>query len=363
MKLRQWYRIDARADAPAVVDLHIYDDIGTSWWNDKAVSASAFVADLMALDASVRTIRVHINSLGGSVFEATAIANALREQRQVHHRTVEMLIEGIAASAATIVTSAGAPIRMAENALLMVHDPSTGVWGTSDQLLEAATLLDQVRDTIVTTYQWVSSRSAEELKALMKATTWMTAAEALAHGFVTEIIVDAAPVTAHLRADVVARLGEIPEAFRARVEAMVASPAPPPPPVPMATAAEVLQRCAAASLDVAFAQALTATALPMEEVEARIAAEVTARAVAVERATQIRQVCAMAKLEDLAEGYVSGGMSLEVVRAHLTTLTARLDRVEIDANLPPGGPPAAKRSALDPTAIYAARAAKPHSKE
>src|SRR5688572_18855068 len=151
----------------------IYDEIGKSFWNDKAVSASQFVSDLQGLPAAVRTLNVRVNSPGGSVFDAIAIANALRDERTSKGRTVKVRIDGLAVSAATIITSAGAPIEMVSNALLMIHEPRLVAIGTADEFRNHAKTLDMARDTIVATYRWVSPKSEEELVAMLKATTWM----------------------------------------------------------------------------------------------------------------------------------------------------------------------------------------------
>src|SRR5690348_329383 len=121
--MRNRSRFQNAADDPTAVDVQIYEEIGRSFFNDNAVLASQFIADLAELPAAIKTIRLHVNSPGGDVFEAVAIANALRAQRTEQGRIVDVAIEGIAASAATIVTAAGAPIRIADNAIVMVHNP------------------------------------------------------------------------------------------------------------------------------------------------------------------------------------------------------------------------------------------------
>ena len=108
--IRQWYRIRCEADAD-VAEIWIYDEIGAGWFSD-GVTAKGFLDEMKALPDSAKTIRVHVNSPGGDVFDAVAIANMLREQSQDKGRTVEMLIEGLAASAATIITSAGDSIKI-----------------------------------------------------------------------------------------------------------------------------------------------------------------------------------------------------------------------------------------------------------
>src|SRR5690606_37482449 len=122
---RKWYRIENQAEgqaAPVQADIYIFDDIGKSWWNDDAVGAKEFVDELRALPASVKKARVHVNSLGGNIFEGVAIANALRDW-QVDGREVETVVDGIAASIASVVIMAGKSVVMGDNAMLMVHAP------------------------------------------------------------------------------------------------------------------------------------------------------------------------------------------------------------------------------------------------
>src|SRR5262249_33992790 len=128
------------------------------------------------------------------------------------------------ASAATIVTSAGDSIKMPRNATMMVHMPSGIVMGPAATMRKLADTLDRVTDSIVATYRWVSPKSAEDLRALMEAETVMTADEALANGFATEVT-DAEPVAALFDLSVAAQLEALPAAWRARVDALIAKPA------------------------------------------------------------------------------------------------------------------------------------------
>lgn len=343
--MRPWYRIENAADNPAVVDIHIIDFIGgwtEDWWNrnfgyDLATTARQFVDDLSKLDAAVTTINVHINSPGGDVFGALNIANALREQAS-KGRTVHTIVDGLAASAASVVMMAGSTVRMADNALVMIHNPWTRAVGASADLRKVADELDKVRGTIVATYGWHSSLAADDLVALMDAETWMDADEALARGFATEKVSGLAAAASITRQ--AAQPLNVPEQFRARVDAWLA-PADAPtaeatgatdaPRPNAATAEEVLARCT----DVAVARELIAQQATVSEVEARVAAD-RDRAVAAEaRATEIRAFCQVAKLGALADGYIRSQMSPADVQAHLTEITAQLDQPDIDGGLDP----------------------------
>ena len=348
---RDWYRIEAKAQQDAA-DVYIFGDIGKSFWDDDTVTASKFIADLTALPESVKAIRVHVNSYGGSVFEAHAIANALRDQRASKGRAVETIIEGIAASAATIITSAGSPIKIADNAMMMVHDPSAIEYGTAKAFRKMADALDGIRNSIIAAYRWVSSKTEDELSAMMAESTWMDPAEAVAAGLATEIV-QGVQATACLAAEAVGRLGDVPERFQARIDALVEKPAPPPPAPEPAAAADVLRICREGEcLD--LAEDLVTSGATLDQVTARVGQEKQARAEAATRATQIRALCAQNTLPELADGYIKGAMSIDDIKAHLVTLTARLDHADIDGSLPPdqGGTP---KAGINASAIYAER--------
>ena len=354
---RPWFRVEANAADPAAADLYIFDFIG-DWIDDLwgmggqgVTTAKSFLDALSALPDSVKTLRIHVNSPGGDVFSAVTIANMLRAQATEKGRTVEMSIEGLAASAASIVICAGDTIRMADNALVMIHNPWSWMVGDAAEMRQAADELDTIRGTIIATYRWVSSLSEDELAAQMDATTWMDADEALAAGFATEIV-SGLKAAAALRPEALAKLGEVPEKYRARVAALAPAATAPPPPAPIPDPASQPEEPAA------VARACVAAGFP-----ALTEALITARAtpgVITERLARAREtaaLCATAKLPDLAAGYVAADVPLATVRAQLTTLRARLDGVEIDGALDPEGHlgRTGRRAAddLSPRAIYA----------
>lgn len=349
--MRQWYRIVAKVDE-ALADLYIYDEIGQSFWNDDAVTAKQFIADLEALPEAVRTIRVHVNSPGGSVFEAVTIANALRDQRKEHGRTVETRVEGLAASAATIITSAGHPVKIADNALLMIHNPSALVMGEATDMREMADALESVRNAIIATYRWISSLTTEALSDLMDAATWMDAQEAVANGLATEVI-ERVPVTACFQPAVRDRLGEVPAPYQPRVEALIVAPADPPAPPVAAAASDVLKLCREGEcLD--LAEDLIEAHATIEDVRARVAAECETRRTAEARRAAIVALCETAKVPEFADGYVRSGIAVEDLKVHLTAITAKLDRAEIDGGLDPDEG-ARRAPRIDPAAVYAQR--------
>ena len=161
----------------------------SSWWGDE-VTPRAFAQDLESLNG--RDVTVRINSGGGDVFAAHAIHNQLI----AYKGKVTVVIDGLAASAATIIAVAGDRIIMPANALFMIHNPAIGLsdYYGADELTQAVSALNAIKDSIVAAYRKRCKVSAEELAAMMDAETWMGAAECLEKGFVDEIQGSVAPV-------------------------------------------------------------------------------------------------------------------------------------------------------------------------
>lgn len=212
---RPWYRFTSQAkEGDSEADLYVYDIIGGDWLGE-GVTAKQFVRDLEALPASVSKINLHINSPGGSVFDATAIANVLK----AHRAAVNVEIEGLAASAATVVAMAGDRVGIAENAMFMIHNPAGFVMGGAEDMRATADALDRVRDAIVATYRWHSHLEPQAISTMMAATTWMTAAEAVEAGFATEVSGATEATAAASLEDIAEHLGAVPDRFRPRFDA------------------------------------------------------------------------------------------------------------------------------------------------
>jgi ATP-dependent protease ClpP protease subunit len=361
-KARDWFHIQNAADDPATTEIHIVDVIG-SWdddfWNRLfgealfGVTARAFVDQLAALPDTVKNIRLHINSPGGDVWGAVNIANALRDQQLSKGRTVETIIDGLAASSASIIAMAGTSIRMADNALMMIHNPWTIAQGNAAEMRRAADMLDTVRGQAVATYQWHSTMSADDIVAAMDAETWMSADEAIANGFATEKV-EGLKAAALLDPKAVGAF-KVPDKFKARVDALLKKDTPAP---TAASATDILSAVEAAGLSTAFARELVAAAIPMDQVSARIATAKADKQQRETRANEITALCQAVKLPELAAGYIAGAMPPADVRAHLTIVTAKLDRTEIDGGLSPDASTktaTAVDKALDTKAVYAQR--------
>jgi len=332
---RQWFRFEAQDDA--VVDIHIIDFIG-DWIDDYfgfGVTARAFVDRLERLPASVKKLRVHINSPGGDVAGAVNIANALRNERLHKGRSVVTIVDGWAASAATLVMMAGDPVRIADNGQVFVHNPWTVVGGNADELRKSADDLDAVRTSIIATYRWHSALSDEALGALMDAETMMTADEAIANGFATEKV-EGLKAVAALDRRMLARL-PIPDRYRDRLAALVRPDPAAEPPKPPAAAPDAVAR---ACREAGFPE-LTEDLLgrPLEMVQVTLQDKQDAKGAAESRAAEIRQLCGMARLPELADEFIVGGLAIAQVKSTLTRLRPRLAAAEIDTTRSEAGDP------------------------
>lgn len=158
-------------------ELYLYDEIGGF-----GIGAAAFIAQLAAIPAGDR-ITVRINSPGGSITEGMAIFNALARRRNV---TTE--IDGLAASIASVIALAGSPVRMAEGAMFMIHNASLGMEGDPDELRKGADTLEKFQDIITAVYARKTGIDSAKLGQWMSSETWLTAEEALAAGFVDEVV-------------------------------------------------------------------------------------------------------------------------------------------------------------------------------
>lgn len=171
----RWYRIENAAAAEAA-DVYIYDEIGL--WG---VSASAFVADLRAITAP--TIKVHINSPGGSASDGIAIFNSLKSKAAKVH----VFVEALAASAASLIAMAGDTISMAPASRMMIHEASSVGYGTADELAAQAEVLRSLNGDIAAIYVERAGGEAADWLQRMADETWYTAQQAVDAGLADDV--------------------------------------------------------------------------------------------------------------------------------------------------------------------------------
>lgn len=150
-------------------------------WFDDDVTPQMFKEELM--DGS-GNITVRINSPGGDCVAASQIYNMLREYKG----TVTVKIDGIAASAASVIAMAGDKVLMSPVSMMMIHNPMTVAFGDSGEMQRAIDMLSSVKDSIINAYEIKTGLSRVKLAHLMDAETWMDANKAIELGFADEII-------------------------------------------------------------------------------------------------------------------------------------------------------------------------------
>lgn len=176
---RQWYQIrNSAADAQGPAEILIYDEID-SWFG---VAAEQLARDISALDRN-RDITVRINSPGGNIYDGVAILNSLRG----HPGKVTVVVDGIAASAASVIAMGGDEIVMNRNSEMMIHNGSAVAMGGAEDMRKMADRLEQVNANMATIYAEKAGGTPEEWRAIMAAETWYSAEEAVAAGLADRV--------------------------------------------------------------------------------------------------------------------------------------------------------------------------------
>lgn len=321
--------MQAAANVPTTAEISIFDEIGM--WG---VTAKQFISDLKAL-GDVKDILLSINSPGGSVFDGLAIYNALRSSGA----NVTVKVMGIAASIASVIAMAGKKIVMPENAFMMVHNPLGGGFGYSEDLRAIADAMDKVGESLIATYVARTGKSAEEVKALLDAETYMSAEEAVSLGFADELQ-PAFSIKASFELD------RLPENVRIAFENSQQDPQPEPEPTPepksdpepapepeptpepvaVSPLAEQIQASATAAGFAEFSAlwALDDTIASPADIKARI-----------DYAKEVKALCAVAKLPDAMVGLINENKPIVEVRAALRKmLVSKSDEHRVDTTAP-----------------------------
>lgn len=168
-----------RANGAKFAEVYIYGAIG-GWY--EGIDAKSILNEIKEL-GDVDSVDLHINSPGGSVSDGIAIFNAFKRLKA----EVTVYVDGLAASIASVIAQCGDKRVMAEGALMMIHDPSTFVWGNAADMRKEADVLDVHKETLMTVYLNAGFSDKEELGRLMSAETWMTGEEAVENGLADEV--------------------------------------------------------------------------------------------------------------------------------------------------------------------------------
>ena len=164
--------------------LFLNGTIAEESWFDDDVTPQLFADELNAGNGD---ITVWINSPGGDCVAAAQIYNMLMDYKG----NVTVKIDGIAASAASVIAMAGTKVLMAPTALMMIHNPMTGAFGDHEDMQKAIEMLNEVKESIINAYVKKTGMTRSRVSKLMENETWMNAHKAIEMGFADGILEDA----------------------------------------------------------------------------------------------------------------------------------------------------------------------------
>lgn len=182
-KFWNWLDVKNEADKPEERVLEINGEIASESWFDDDVTPKLFKDELLSGNGP---ITIWLNSPGGDCIAASQIYSMLMD----YAGEVTIKIDGIAASAASVIAMAGTKVLMAPTALMMIHNPMTMAWGDKSEMTKAIEMLDEVKESIVNAYEIKTGLSRAKISHLMDAETWMNANKAIELGFADDILED-----------------------------------------------------------------------------------------------------------------------------------------------------------------------------
>lgn len=150
-------------------------------WFDDDITPKQFKSELINSEGD---IVVWLNSPGGDVFAASQIYNMLKE----YNGKVTVKIDGIAASAASVIAMAGSEILMSPVAMMMIHNPATVIYGEASDLQSGIDMLSEVKESIINAYEQKTSLSRNKISKMMDAETWFSAQKAVELGFADKVL-------------------------------------------------------------------------------------------------------------------------------------------------------------------------------
>lgn len=181
-KPKPWFRVENAFKGEGGTEttpVYIYDEIGDSWWG--GTSAADFIKMIGTIDTP--KIELHLNSPGGDIFDGVAIYNALN----AHPAEVNVIVDALAASAASFIAQAGDTVTMTKGSMMMIHDGSGMVWGNASDMRQMADLLDKLSNNIAGIYADRAGQSTEFWRNLMQEEVWYDAQEAVDAGLADSV--------------------------------------------------------------------------------------------------------------------------------------------------------------------------------
>ena len=178
-KFWNWIKNDVGGEKERTLVLN--GEISDETWYGDEVTPALFAKEL---NAGSGNITVWINSPGGDVFAAAQIYNMLMDYKG----NVTVKIDGLAASAASVIAMAGTTVQMSPVAMMMIHNPATIAIGDSSEMRKAIEMLDEVKESIMNAYEIKTGLSRSRISHLMNAESWFNAKKAVELGFADEIL-------------------------------------------------------------------------------------------------------------------------------------------------------------------------------
>lgn len=336
-------------------EVRLTGTVGAYFWEDGFTAAEVSAA--LAQVGRENDVTVVVNSGGGIASEGSAIHSIL----SAHKGKVTGRVEGLAASAASLAILGADEVEIAPGATFMIHEVSTVAWGDADELRRAVDMLDTMSGNYAEVYADETGKGAAEIRALMKAETWMSPQQAVDMGFADRVGATPkgeVPITAfaygayarapaHLVAMANAK-GWTPATARAKAS----TPPPPVATIDQAVAAKIMEICADAGEPRMAAQLIREGA-----------SEATART-RMDTVKSINQAVADARRlnpaavpVDFAATLLKEGVTAVAAKARCMDLVTAANGPEINSNLPErGSGDGFVHPGLDPAAIYAKRA-------
>lgn len=311
-----WYQ--PRMSETGLNELLIYGEVG-GW----GVGAKEFREDLLAVSAmSPLGVRIRINSPGGDMFTGLAIYNCIKSLG----RPVEMVIDSVAASAASLIAMAGKPVIMPRNTFMMLHNPFMEVIGDGDDLLSAAEYLKMFSGAMANIYADKSGQTQADMLVIMSNETWLTADDALQLGM-CDRVVDSVQIAACAG---LTKFKSTPQTLLTKGNTRMTD-------VP--------------NVGIEAEEAAKAKAAKKAKKEAKAEAKHAAKAEAkvTARVEKIASICKLAGRPEMAAGFIAEGKS---PKEALALLTSEPNREEINTTVTTRQQRSADAD-LDPRRIYA----------
>lgn len=170
---KDWFRIENKATGPS--EVFIYDEIGGF-----GVSVGDFLAEVRKVEGP---LNLHLNSPGGDVFDGMAVYSALKRRTE----STTVVVDGLAASIASVIALGADKVVMAPKAKMMIHDGWTAAAGNAQDFKKLVALLDDTSNTIASVYADKAGSGVEFWRERMQEETWYSAEEALAAGLIDEV--------------------------------------------------------------------------------------------------------------------------------------------------------------------------------